>query len=93
MAIDRDRALDAENGIILDEESGGIHISSGVSVPTHSGLAGDKYFKTDDQTTYVLEVDGVDWRRVESNGNLEGGYSDTIYLPDQCYDGGDADGN
>lgn len=90
--VDRDRALDTENGLILDEESGGAHLSSGGAVPTHTGKAGDIYFKTDDNTRWYLEADGSDW--IKSGDLYIGGVgANYVHITPQCVGGGDANGD
>jgi len=69
VAIDRNLAWEEDgNGIIF----GGVHLSSAVATPTHTGLKGDKYFKTDG-TEWRLFADGTNWLQI-----IDGGGADSI---------------
>lgn len=59
MAIDRLDAFEiSNNGVLLE---GGTHFSSGPDTPTHTGKAGDWYYRTTDSTQWTLLVDGSAW--------------------------------
>lgn len=59
MAIDRNDAFEIrETGVLLEN---GAHLSSGSASPTHTGLAGDIYFKTSDSTLWTLLANGSSW--------------------------------
>lgn len=54
----RGKAFDAVEGVILDEENSGVHLSSGLT-PSDSGLKGDRFFSKGD--SFILQSDGSDW--------------------------------
>jgi len=69
VAIDRSKAFEvSDDGFLICD---GTHISSGVVTPTHTGLKGDRYFKTDDATQWKLLADGNDWYRVSEEVCIE----------------------
>lgn len=55
------------DGLVLDDE---VHHSSGTASPTHSGLAGDRYWKTDG-TVWRLEAGGTGWIKDVIKGSNE----------------------
>jgi len=62
MAIDRDLAYEVENGIILDY--GTVHLSSGTAVPTHTGVEGDRYYRTNGE---VYKYIGSTWVMLDAS--------------------------
>lgn len=62
MANDRDKAFEvSDNGLVFD---GAAHVSSGSGVPSHTGLKGDRYFRTGTSEEYTLLADGSSWTLV-----------------------------
>ena len=68
MAIDRDRAHEVENGIIVASKANLGHLSSALAVPTHTGKEGDYYFDGATGSWWYLASDGSVWTRATAVG-------------------------
>ncbi len=69
MSFDRGIAYElGDNGLLFEN---GAHFSSGTATPTHSGLKGDRFFKTDDASIWRLEADGTNWMKDVIKGSNE----------------------
>lgn len=90
MAITRARAHEVvENGLQFEA---GVHFSSGTDAPSHAGVLGDRYFRTNG---IEYRYNGSGWELATPGGgnrNADGGSAATTYLPLQSIDGGNANG-
>lgn len=79
MPNDRNKAFTVQDdGLLLE---GGSHISSGAADPAYTGLIGDRYYKTADNTEWILEANGSVWIPRRVSRRMTAAQSSTIVAP------------
>ena len=94
MAVDTTKSANFDdNGLTLTDRITGVDVlwvGAGTATPTFTAPENGRYYKTDG--TVYRQVDGptgTNWV-VQGDRNIDGGFANSVYLPDQCFDGGGA---
>ena len=70
MGTNRNKSFEIRDGIIIASDSDLGHFSTGISVPTHTGKAGDLYWQGSNGSWWRLESDGNAWKQATSAGRI-----------------------
>ena len=97
-------AIDSDSAYLVDQDGVGVTkdgsddiavlFQGGDSVPVHSAPLNTYYYRTNKEV--YIQVDspsGSNWELQVSatvDNNIDGGFANSVYLPDQCFDGGGA---
>lgn len=95
MSDDVQRSFEVENGVLIED---GVWIGGGllnplVNPPPNNPPMGSIYLSTSNVIYKKFGPNQPDWEVFTASAgdnNIDGGFANSTYLPDQCFEGGGA---